>query len=132
MEQEVEYLGHIRTTEWTKENNIKIDAKTKRPILEPVTDVQRILDFCIYYRKVVKDFSIINHPWTDLTKQKNDYLGKNDQQNAFDIPKIELVHASLLKLADHTFLYEVTRDASSTGFGAVWTQAEKKRKRPIE
>ena len=67
---ELEYLGHLITSDGIKPNPIKIEAVKNFKELKPVKDVQSFLSLAGYYRKCIKNFSNIARPLTRLTREK--------------------------------------------------------------
>jgi hypothetical protein len=72
----------------------------------------------------VKDFST-TAPLNELTKKGVPFSWGTRQENAFDMRKDKLTHASLLQLPDFNKTFELECDSSGIGLGGVLLQERK-------
>lgn len=84
---EVKYLGLIITTKGIKMDPAKIDTVINWLTPKNVRDVQSFLGFANFYRRFVRNFSIIASPLTRLTKKDVKFLWDDKCQRAFDLLK---------------------------------------------
>jgi hypothetical protein len=136
---EVEYLGHRLTKDGVLPNEDKVDAVSKWPRPQTVSDVRQFLGLCGYYRKFMKGYSQIACPLTDLTKTdmsdaKGNIHNWTDACNvAFEKLKELLTTAPVLALPDTVRgKFHIQCDASTYGLGATLFQegAEDKKFHP--
>jgi len=86
--------------------------------------VRSFLGFCCYYRKFVKDFSIIAKPLFVLTENQVKFLWTEHCQQAFDKLKQTLIAAPLLSFPSEEGRFILDTDASAHGIGAVLSQEQ--------
>ena len=127
----VEYLGHE-----ISEKGIEVEKEKVKAIMnwkEPtcVKDVQSFLGLANYYRKFIKNFSEIAAPLTRLLRKDQPFFWANEQSEAFTKLKITLCNSPVLKLPDPTSSFIMMTDASNIGIGAVLSQKEGGRLRPV-
>jgi len=79
----VEYLGHIVTAQGISPDPAKIAKLRAFPIPTSVTEVRAFLGLAGYYRKFIRDFSIIAGPLFDLLKDKAPFDWEEPQRRAF-------------------------------------------------
>jgi len=65
---ELNYLGHVVTSEGVKPDPEKVKAIKNFPIPKNTTDVKSFLGLTGYYRKFIPQFSKIAKPLTELLK----------------------------------------------------------------
>ena len=66
---EVEFLGHIVSSEGIKVTHDKTEAVKSWPKFKTVPDVQAFLGLANFYRRLIKGFAGIARPLTDLTRK---------------------------------------------------------------
>ncbi|GJV61047.1 putative reverse transcriptase domain-containing protein [Tanacetum coccineum] len=89
------------------------------------TEVQQFLGLAGYYRRFIKEFSLISKPLTKLTQKNKSYVWGDDEEEAFQTLKLKLCSAPILSLPEGSEDFVVYCDASLKGFGAVLMQREK-------
>ncbi len=109
----------------------KIDAISAWPVLESVEDVRSFLGLAGYYRKFIKDFSLITAPLTDLIHKGVKFEWTEKQQQAFDNLKQAMMKAPILILPDPSLPYIVATDASGYAVGAMLGQDQGNGVQPI-
>ncbi|CAN2390090.1 Retroviral aspartyl protease, partial [Pristimantis euphronides] len=121
--QSVVFLGHVLTPD-----SISMDPAKVKAVLEWVQPsslkaLQRFLGFANYYRKFIKNFSVIAKPLTDLTvKGSNVEVWDDKAIEAFKTLKKAFTTAPVLTKADQSRPFVVEVDASEVGVGAVLSQ----------
>jgi len=121
---QVKYLGHIITANGISTDPEKTNAVVEWPIPQSKKQVRSFLGFCSYYRKFVKDFSIIAKPLFVLTENQVKFLWTEHCQQAFDKLKQTLIAAPLLSFPSEEGRFILDTDASAHGIGAVLSQEQ--------
>ncbi|CAK9801713.1 Retrovirus-related Pol polyprotein from transposon 17.6 [Anthophora quadrimaculata] len=119
---ELEYLGHITTSEGIKPNPEKIEAVKQFKIPKMPTDVKSFLGLAGYYRKFIRNFSKLAKPLTDLTKKDIPFHWTDKQQESFQTLKDKLCEAPVLAYPNYNDAFTLTTDASNEGIGAILSQ----------
>ncbi|GJP49600.1 hypothetical protein CLOM_g8787 [Closterium sp. NIES-68] len=122
LKQELEFLGHVISTE-----GIRIDPKKLRAIQEwkPPTNLQQLqsfLGFVNYVRRFIPNMAGLTGPLTDLLHKGTFYEWGEKQQAAFEALKKLLMSTPVLHIADQDRPFEVITDASDIAIGAVLMQ----------
>nr|GEX40125.1 putative reverse transcriptase domain-containing protein [Tanacetum cinerariifolium] len=89
------------------------------------TEVRQFLGLAGYYRRFIKEFSLIAKPLTKLTQKNKPFVWGNNEEEAFQTLKQKLCSAPILSLPEGSKDFVVYCDASLRGFGAVLMQREK-------
>ncbi|CAI5676583.1 unnamed protein product [Oreochromis niloticus] len=151
---QVTYVGHIVSEKGIATDPTKVEAVAswKQPTDFP--SLQSFLGFCGYYRRFIKDYSIIVKPLTELCKgypptQKGKRAVKVPEKTyhrvnepfgdrwdaacteAFQNIIHSLTNAPVLAFADPTKPYVLHIDASLQGLGAVLNQEHPEGLRPV-
>ncbi|GJP56479.1 hypothetical protein CLOM_g15546 [Closterium sp. NIES-68] len=122
LKQELEFLGHVISTEGTQ-----IDPKKLRAIQEwkPPTNLKQLqsfLGFVNYVRRFIPNMAGLTGPLTDLLQKGTFYEWGEKQQAAFETLKTLLMSPPVLRIADPERPFEVITDASDIAIGAVLMQ----------
>nr|GEW86996.1 putative reverse transcriptase domain-containing protein [Tanacetum cinerariifolium] len=91
------------------------------------TEVRQFLGLVGYYRRFIKEFSLIAKPLTKLTQKNKPFVWGNDEEEAFQTLKRKLYSTPILSLPKGSEDFVVYCDASLGGFEAVLMQHEKRR-----
>jgi len=86
---------------------------------------------CGYYRRCVKDFSLIATPLYGLIKKGVDFVWTRKCQEAFEELKQKLISGPILALPVNEGTYILDTDASDVGLGAVLCQQQAHEERVI-
>ncbi|GJW47421.1 putative reverse transcriptase domain-containing protein [Tanacetum coccineum] len=89
------------------------------------TEVRQFLGLAGYYRRLIKEFSLISKPLTKLPQKNKPYVWGDDEKEAFQTLKLKLCSAPILSLPEGSEDFVVYCDASLKGFGAILMQREK-------
>ncbi|GJP60385.1 hypothetical protein CLOP_g17596 [Closterium sp. NIES-67] len=122
LKQELEFLGHVVSTE-----GVKIDPKKIKTIYEwkPPTDLkelQSFLGFVNYVRRFIPNMAGLSAPLTDRLKDHDCFWWGEKQQAAFDQLKVALTSPPVLRISDPDRPYEVITDANDIAIGAILLQ----------
>ncbi|GBG86030.1 hypothetical protein CBR_g40931 [Chara braunii] len=126
------YLGHEISAEGIRPKDAKVASIRDWPRPQTVTEVRSFLGMCGYYRNFVKNYSIVASPLTDLTRLDKPWDWSDECEGAFKRLKHALMNHEVLMVPDPQKPFIVTTDASQYGIGAVLTQQDGKKLRPIE
>lgn len=141
---EVQYLGHIISAAGVATDPSKINAVAEWPRPSTCTELQSFLGFASYYRRFVQAFAKYAAPLHKLvatvggTKNKRSggkrpiaELWSEDCEEAFQKLKQMLISAPVLGYADFKRPFILEIDASQAGLGAVLSQDQEGKRRPI-
>jgi hypothetical protein len=71
--EEVTFLGHVLSVEGVAINSSKIEVVSKWQSPMCVTEIRSFLGLASYYRRFIKNFSMIGKPMTELLKSNTPY-----------------------------------------------------------
>nr|GEZ14302.1 putative reverse transcriptase domain-containing protein [Tanacetum cinerariifolium] len=96
----VQFLGHVIDNSGIHVDPAKIEAiKTWAAPTTP-TEVRQFLRLAGYYRKFIKEFSLIAKPLSKLTQKNKPFVWGNNEEEAFQTLKQKLCSASILSLPE--------------------------------
>ncbi|GJR76299.1 reverse transcriptase domain-containing protein [Tanacetum coccineum] len=121
----VQFLGHVIDSSGVHVDPAKIEAIKNWAAPTTPTEVRQFLGLAGYYRRFIKEFSLISKPLTKLTQKNKPYVWGDDEEEAFQTLKRKLCSAPILSLPEGSEDFVVYCDASLKGFGAVLMQREK-------
>ncbi|KAF8791606.1 Retrovirus-related Pol polyprotein like [Argiope bruennichi] len=119
---EVTYLGHIISAEGVRTDPDKISAVRHKTCPTDVHQLRSYLGLCTYYRKFVKNFSIIARPLHKLTEAKQKFIWTDEYDNAFNKLKDALTSAPVLAYPEIGKQFILDTDAGHECIGAVLSQ----------
>ena len=124
----VEYLGHIVWENEIDTNPKKIEAISKWPQPQTITQMRSFLGFCNYYWKFIHNYAQVAKPLDKLISgeqaknKKNKIVWTEECQTAFANLKNICSQTPILAYADYRKPFKVHTDASELGLGAVFYQ----------
>ncbi|XP_020700689.2 uncharacterized protein LOC110112721 [Dendrobium catenatum] len=121
---QVYFLGFIVSADGVCMDPKKIEAIIDWPTPRTFTEIRSFHGLANFYRKFIKDFSLIMAPITDSLKSKT-FDWAEPQQQAFEQVKAAISSAPVLALPDFDKPFTVDTDASAIGVGAVLSQSDK-------
>ncbi|XP_067944982.1 uncharacterized protein [Watersipora subatra] len=128
---QVKYLGHVISNTGVATDPEKIQAISKWAAPQDVTQLRSYLGTTGYYHRYVADYASITKPLTLLTSEGAPWKWGEDEQEAFLKLKWSLTHAPVLAYPDLSLPYVLDTDASNVGTGAVLSQVQQGKERPI-
>ena len=140
----VTYLGHVVSAEGVATDPSKTEVVTNWPEPKTLKELRSFLGFASYYRKFVPGFAQVAKPLHELVaslydggksgKQRNKPIGDLWQercQGAFQNLKAALTSPPVLAYPVYSKPFIVEVDASNDGLGAVLSQEQDGKVRPI-
>ncbi|GJR95233.1 putative nucleotidyltransferase, ribonuclease H [Tanacetum coccineum] len=121
----VQFLGHVINSSGVHVDPTKIEAIKNWVAPATPMEVRQFLGLAGYYRRFIKEFSLISKPLTKLTQKNKPYVWGDDKEEAFQTLKFKLCSAPILSLPEGSEDFVVYCNASLKGFGAVLMQREK-------
>lgn len=137
LKKSVEFLGYVITENGIKPNSKKIEAIEKWPEPRTIKELRGFLGLIGYYRRFVKDFAKIAKPLTNLFRGEKDPASNkkisfgDTEKEAFDKLKHILTSSDILTYPDFRKPFLITTDASNFAIGAVLSQGEIGKDKPI-
>lgn len=119
---EVTYLGHIVSAEGLRTDPKKITCMENFPVPKNITEIQRFLGMCNYYRRYVRDFDKIAKPLHALCRRDIQFIWSEKCQKAFQDLKNSLISPPILIYPDFSDTFIVTTDASE--YASVISQGQ--------
>ncbi|GKB81871.1 putative reverse transcriptase domain-containing protein [Tanacetum coccineum] len=113
----VQFLGHVIDSSGVHVDPAKIEAIKNWAAPTTPTEVRQFLGLAGYYRRFIKEFSLISKPLTKLTQKNKPYVWGDDEEEAFQTLKLKLCSAPILSLPEGSEDFVVYYDASLKGFG---------------
>ena len=123
-QQELEYLGHIITNHGVKVDENKIAAMVAWPRPINISELRGFLGLTEYYRKFVKNYSIVTRALNNLFK-KGQFGWHEEAETAFLALKHVMTTTPTLAMPNFKDIFTVETNASDDGIGAILTQQGK-------
>lgn len=132
LRKEVEFLGHVVTTEGVKPNPNKIEAIKSWPLPKTSKELKSFLGTIGYYRRFIPKFAHIAKPMTIKLRGKTKSIEiDHDYEKAFEELKKIMTTDTLLAYPNFDEPFILTTDASNFAIGAVLAQLQAGKERPI-
>ena len=122
---EVQFLGHVVSSEGIKVDSAKIEAVVHWERPKTPTEVRSFMGLAGYYRRFVKDFAKLAMPLTRLTRKNEKFEWTEKCEASFQELKQRLITAPVLVLPDDQGNFVIYSDASHKGLGCVLMQNDK-------
>lgn len=118
---EVNYLGHILSTEGVSTDHSKVQDILQWPSPDSVTKFRGFLGLTGYYRRFVRNYGSICRPLYDVLK-RDKFQWEEQQEQAFNKLKIVMTSCPILALPNFSKPFTIEADAYGIGLGAVLMQ----------
>lgn len=115
----VSFLGFIIAKGAASMDLEKVQAVKNWPTPTSRKQVQKCLGFANFYRKLIKNFSLVAAPLHALTSQKIQFHWTSHAEGAFQLLKERFTTALVLTLPNPKLQFVVEVDASDIGIEAV-------------
>ena len=127
----VNFLGHVLSRDGVSPDPEKVDAVKTFPTPKTLKQLRGFLGLSGYFRKFIKNYSVIARPLYALTTKNTPYVWSSDCQKAFEKLKMSLTSDSVLVFPDFRKLFTLSTDASTIGIGACLSQEINGQQKPI-
>jgi len=117
LQSEITFVGHIVNKDCITSGEKNVSAIKSFKVPNNVKDVRQFLGLTGFFRKFVKNYSLITRPLTRW---------RNDQQRAFNELNDKLCCVPVLVLYDFAAHHEVHTDACAIGLAGVLLQSQDK------
>ena len=124
----VPYLGHFIVPGGTAPQDVKVEAIVRMVPPRDISELRAFLGTCGYYRRYVQNYARIAAPLNRLLQNGVVWNWITDEQKAFELLKLKLTEAPVLRRPDFTRPFELHTDWSATGLGAVLAQRDEEGK----
>lgn len=137
---EVHYLGHVISADGVSTDPAKIEVVANWPFPATASELRSFLGFASYYRRFVEGFAKLAAPLhravaecggTKKPDQRFSRCWTEECNKNFETLKAKLTTAPVLAYADFTLPFILEVDASYGGLGAVLSQTQAGKVRPI-
>ena len=121
-QRDIEYLGHVISGKGVATEPSKIVVVQQWPTPSNIKQLRGFLGITGYYRKFIKNYSMLSRPLTLLLKKGTPFVWTSSTKTAFQMLKKALTEAPILALPNFGKSFVLGTDASDSGFGAVLMQ----------
>ncbi|KAD7478568.1 hypothetical protein E3N88_01704 [Mikania micrantha] len=122
MVQEGIVLGHVISSRGIEVDHAKVQVISTLPPPTNVKGIRSFLGHAGFYRRFIKNSSVITKPLCNLLLKDVPFVFDNDCVTAFNALKEKLVEAPILQSPDWSKPFEIMCDASDYAVGAVLGQ----------
>ncbi|XP_013624018.1 PREDICTED: uncharacterized protein LOC106329985 [Brassica oleracea var. oleracea] len=118
---EVHFLGYIVSDQGLSVDPSKVIAIRTWPQPTTITETRSFHGLASFYRRIVPQFSSLMSPITDCIREGK-FMWTSQTDHAFQVIKDKLCSTPILALLNFNAAFELHKDASKTGIGAVISQ----------
>src|SRR5215813_9445220 len=115
-------LVHVVSSKGIKVDKAKIEVISKLPPPKTVREIRSFLGHAGFYRRFIKNFSVISRPLCNLLLKDATFEWTEDCQKSFEKIINLLTSASIMKSPDWSLSFELMCDASDYAVGTVLGQ----------
>jgi len=120
-------LGHIVSSKGIEVDKSKIELIANLPTPKSIKDVRLFLGHAVFYKRFIKDFSVISKPLCNLITKENVFEWTEQCEKAFVKLKSLLTSASIIQPPDWSLPFEIMYNASNYVMGAILGQRKDKK-----
>lgn len=120
-------LGHVVSKRRIEVDPAKVEIIERLPTPCNVKGVRNFLGHVGFYRRFIKDFSLISHPLCQLLGKDVPFNFNDACLQAFETLKKKLISALIIVAPDWSLPFEIMTDASDHAVGAVLCQKMEKK-----
>lgn len=121
---EITYLGYSIDESGIRPSATNVESVVDFPVPRNAKEVHRFVGLASYFRRFVKNFSIIAKPLYDLIKKNVAFKFGPEENRVFELLKSLLSSQPILAVYSPKLLTELHCDASASGFGAILLQRQ--------
>ncbi|KAJ0068233.1 hypothetical protein NL108_017965 [Boleophthalmus pectinirostris] len=121
---EVTFLGHVVSSRGLQPDEKNLEKVRKWPMPRTATEVRAFVGLCSYYRRFVKNFSIIAAPLHSLTHKGASFIWTIECEDAFQSLKHALTNPPVVAHPIFSQPFLLYTDASLEGIGSVLAQRQ--------
>lgn len=121
---EIVYLGYLINESGIRPSTVNVESVINFPIPRNTREVHRFVCLASYFRRFIKNFSIIAKPLYDLVRKNATFQFGPEQNRVFELLKKMLSTQPILAIYSPKLLTELHCDASASGFGAILLQKQ--------
>jgi hypothetical protein len=128
---ELPFLGHVVSRNGINTDPEKLKVIKEFPVPKDLTQLRGFIALASYYRKFVRNFSLIAEPLNRLLKKNTPYIWDEDQQRAFERLKTCLTTPPILAYPNFRKPFILYTDASTFALGAILSQEGEDKKEHV-
>lgn len=121
---EITYLGYSISDNGIAPAKENVESVFNYPVPGNVKGVQRFVGLASYFRRFIKNFSLIAKPLYDLLRKNAVFCFGPEEYHAFVTLKQSLISEPVLAIYSPKLKTELHCDASCNGFGAILLQKQ--------
>jgi len=115
---EIVYFGYLIDKRGIRPSMENVESVVNFPVPRNTKEVHRFVCLASYFRRFIKNFSIIAKPLYDLVKKNAIFQFGPEENRVFELLK-EMSSQPILAIYSPKLLTELHCDASASGFGAI-------------
>ena len=119
-------LGHKVSSKGIEVDRAKVEVIEKLPTPKTVKDIHSFLGHARFYRRFIRDFSLISKPLCHLLSSNVEFIWTRECHESFEKLKKCLITSPILQVPNWKAPFEIMCDASDHAVGAVLGQREGK------
>ena len=131
LQESVNFLGHVVSKNGVLPSADNVSKILLWPSPTNVTEIRQFLGMISYYRRFIKDYSIIANPLVRLTKKNTEFSWDDQCEKAFKTLKEILTSPEIMAYPRDDEEFILDTDASGEAIGAVLSQIQDGRERVI-
>jgi len=121
---EIVYLGYSIDESGIRPGAMNVESVVDFSVPRNAKEVHRFVGLASYFRRFVKNFSIIAKPLYDLIKKNVAFKFGPEENRVFELLKDLLSSQPILAIYSPKLVTELHCDASASGFGAILLQKQ--------
>ena len=130
-QKQVTFLGHVVSNRGLQPDARNLEKVRRWPTPRTATEVRAFIGLCSYYRRFIKNFSVIAAPLHILTHKGAIFKWTVDCEDAFQSLKHALTHPPIVAHPIFTQPFLLYTDASQDSIGSVLSQRQDDKERVI-
>ncbi|XP_076385702.1 uncharacterized protein LOC143264091 [Megachile rotundata] len=120
----ITYLGYLIDNYGIRPSKENIESVLCYPIPKSTKDVHRFVSLASYFRRFIRNFSIIAKPLYDMLRENSKFCFGTEELQAFETLKERLASEPVLAIYAPNLETELHCDASANGYGAILSQKQ--------